>query len=115
MSGMFKQLDPPVAYTNSNGICFGYVVRVQGLNRTTYLNHICGMQHELMWQGAHGDIISAMFKTIEEAFEAAERYYVAWGEEYEFEQIFDGVWRQRQGLNGGNCLETIESEVMEFI
>ena len=118
MSGSFKQLEAPERYYNSNGVSFGYVVRVQGLSRTTYLNYLCGMQHEIEVQGmgarwAHY-IISAIFKTVEEAHEAAYRYYHAWHKEYGFEQDnITGKWISRE--IDKNCSKTVESQIMEFV
>jgi len=37
MSSGFKQLEAPERYYNRNGVSFGYVVRVRGFSRTTYL------------------------------------------------------------------------------
>lgn len=114
MSSSFKQLEAPERYYNNNGVPFGYVVRVQGFSRTTYLNFLNGMQQALTVPSTNRyGFISAVFETIEAAHETAYKYYRAYHEEYGFKQDNrTGKWIPCETTN--NCLKTVESQIMRF-
>ena len=119
LSGNFQQLEEPTRYYNSNGVSFGFVVRVQGFIRSIYLNSLCGMQTDLMTQtqgpGNSFYINTALFKTVGEAHTAAAKYYEAWHQPYGFATDKDGVWYPYgTTLNPVYILGTVESEVMRF-
>jgi len=128
MISSFQQLEAPETYYNSNGVSFGYVVRVRGLDRSLYLNDIGKIQDELMAQTpaatpagtpAGGSnrlfyMTTAIFKSEHHAYAAAERFYESHGWEYDYELTAAG-WRTRpDNLNAKNCVKTVESQVMEF-
>ena len=114
----FQQLEAPARYYNDNGVSFGYVVRVQSLDRSLFLNDISKIQDALMVQTPMAPnsrtfyMTTALFASEHHAYECAEAFYEKHGWEYDYEQA-GAEWRVKQ--NAQDCLKTVESQVMEFI
>lgn len=115
MTDDFYQLEAPCVYYNANGVSFGVVVRAAGLNRTLFLNDINKIQDGLMVQTPSPNhnhrfyLTTALFKTTDGAFFAAEKYYRSHGQEYDYEMSTDG-WRTRETIPA----TLVESKVMRF-